>query len=74
MQVNISQIANNQVFKMRVEPSDTIKLMKEIIEDRKGVPMEKQRVLFSGTQLQNGWTLSECRVKKDSLLHLDRRP
>lgn len=53
-----------------VEPSDTIEKVKTIIMDKDEIPMDMQRLMFAGNQLENHMTLSDCDVKKDCTLRL----
>ena len=65
--------ADGDTLVLEVEPNDSIDAVKAQIQEQTGMTSDEQRLLWAGKRLEEGKTLSDYNIQKESTLQLIKR-
>ncbi|XP_077251973.1 polyubiquitin-like [Tasmannia lanceolata] len=74
MQVFVKIPSTGKKVTLEVMSGDTIQTIKAMIQEKEGIPLEQQTIIYAGRSLEDNQTLAAYNIPMESTLHVFIRP
>eukprot|EP00051_Salpingoeca_urceolata_P011910 m.148149 g.148149 ORF g.148149 m.148149 type:complete len:80 (+) comp17307_c0_seq3:451-690(+) len=69
MLIKVKTLTGREI-ELDIEPEDSVRRIKERVEEKQGIPPEQQRLIFGGKQMNDDSTAADYKVQGGSVIHL----
>ncbi|CAG98594.1 NEDD8 family protein RUB1 [Kluyveromyces lactis] len=69
MQLKVKTLTGKEIS-VDVQSSETVYHIKELLEEKEGIPPSQQKLIFQGKQIDDNATIGSADLQDGSLLHL----
>lgn len=69
MRISVKTLTGKTI-RCNVDPDEHVEYLKLRIKDQEGMPIDQQRIMFSGIQLEDDKILSNYKILNGSILHI----
>ena len=69
MKIFVKTLTGNTIT-LEVDPSDSIEIVKAMIQDKEGYLLDQHPLIYAGKQLEDGFTLSDYNIQREATIHI----